>query len=78
MISKWFEVSVDLFNIIFDTYWKNKKSWTYDNIIEIQNPRSILSDQPSERLYLGYKINIEDYKNVFTNFLKIHTIEAFI
>ena len=30
MISKWFEVSVDLFNIIFDTYWKNKKSWTYD------------------------------------------------
>lgn len=24
MISKWFEVSVDLFNIIFDTYWKNK------------------------------------------------------
>ena len=43
MISKWFEVSVDLFNIIFDTYWKNKKSWTYDNIIEIQNPRSILS-----------------------------------
>lgn len=76
MISKWFEVSVDLFNIIFDTYWKNKKSWTYDNIIEIQNPRSILSDQPSERLYLGYKINIEDYKNVFTNFLKIHTIEA--
>lgn len=25
MISKWFEVSVDLFNIIFDTYWKNKK-----------------------------------------------------
>ncbi len=76
MISKWFEVSVDLFNIIFDTYWKNKKSWIYDNIIEIQNPRSILSDQPSERLYLGYKINIEDYKNVFTNFLKIHTIEA--
>lgn len=24
MISKWFEVSVDLFNIIFDTYWKIK------------------------------------------------------
>lgn len=76
MISKWFEVSVDLFNIIFDTYWKNEKPWISDSVIEIQNPRSILSDQPSERLYLGYKINIEDYKNVFTNFLKIHTIEA--
>lgn len=75
MISKWFEVSVDLFSIIFNTYWKKKESWVYNNVIEIQNPNSISDNKSEERLYIGYKIDINDYEDVFSNYLKIQTMK---
>lgn len=77
MISKWFEVSVDLFSIIFNTYWKKKESWVYNNVIEIQNPNSISNNKSEERLYIGYKIDINDYEDVFSNYLKIQTMKKF-
>lgn len=77
MISKWFEVSVDLFSIIFNTYWKKEKSWTCNNVIEIQNPISILEERREDRLYIGYKIDINKYSDVYTNYLKIKTLEYF-
>lgn len=74
MISKWFEVSIDLFSLIFNEYWDKKGSWVGDNVIEIQNLNSIANGKNGDRIYIGYCIDINDYKDVPSNFLKIETI----
>jgi hypothetical protein len=60
MVTKWMEISSEIFIKTFNKFWNNEKN---NKVMEIQNIQAISENNPDVRMFIGpsSKIKIEDY-----------------